>query len=62
MAEGHSNAGIGRWLHLSARTVEDHVRAIFTKLKIACRAGPGGRRTATSVLAVLTWLRAVEAR
>lgn len=63
MAEGHSNAGIGRRLHLSARTVEDHVRAIFTKLKIASSGGPRGPQDSNKrVLAVLTWLRAVEAR
>lgn len=63
MAEGHSNAGIGRRLHLSARTVEDHVRAIFTKLKIASTGGPPGPQdTNKRVLAVLTWLRAAESR
>lgn len=58
MAEGHSNAGIGKRLHLSARTVEDHVRAIFTKLGIndsreSERRGQDNKR----VLAVLAWLR-----
>ncbi|MEU8345520.1 two component transcriptional regulator, LuxR family [Actinomadura meyerae] len=63
MAEGHSNAGIGRRLHLSARTVEDHVRAIFTKLKIASSGGaPGPQDANKRVLAVLTWLRAAETR
>lgn len=63
MAEGHSNAGIGKRLHLSARTVEDHVRAIFTKLKIASTVGPPGPQdTNKRVLAVLTWLRAAESR
>lgn len=63
MAEGHSNAGIGRRLHLSARTVEDHVRAIFTKLKIASSGGaPGPQDSNKRVLAVLTWLRTAETR
>ncbi|MBO2461054.1 response regulator transcription factor [Actinomadura violacea] len=63
MAEGHSNAGIGKRLHLSARTVEDHVRAIFTKLKITSSGGPPGPQDSNKrVLAVLTWLRAAETR
>jgi DNA-binding NarL/FixJ family response regulator len=63
MAEGHSNAGIGKRLHLSARTVEDHVRAIFTKLKIVSSGGPPGPQDSNKrVLAVLTWLRAAETR
>jgi DNA-binding NarL/FixJ family response regulator len=63
MAEGHSNAGIGKRLHLSARTVEDHVRAIFTTLKIASTGGPPGPQDSNKrVLAVLTWLRAAETR
>jgi len=59
MAEGQSNAGIGKALLLSSRTVEDHVRAIFTKLKITSMGGPAPNKR---VLAVLTWLRAVEPR
>ncbi|TDD93060.1 response regulator transcription factor [Actinomadura rubrisoli] len=63
MAEGHSNAGIGKRLHLSARTVEDHVRAIFTKLGITSSSGPSGPQDSNKrVLAVLTWLRAAETR
>ncbi|MFA1551679.1 response regulator transcription factor [Actinomadura chokoriensis] len=63
MAEGHSNAGIGKRLHLSARTVEDHVRSIFTKLKIVSAGGPPGPQDSNKrVLAVLTWLRAAETR
>ena len=63
MAEGHSNAGIGKRLHLSARTVEDHVRAIFTKLKISSTGAPPGPQDSNKrVLAVLTWLRAAETR
>jgi DNA-binding NarL/FixJ family response regulator len=63
MAEGHSNAGIGKRLHLSSRTVEDHVRAIFTKLKITSVGDPQGPQVSNKrVLAVLTWLRAVDTR
>jgi DNA-binding NarL/FixJ family response regulator len=32
MAEGRSNAGIGRELHLSPSAVEKHINAIFAKL------------------------------
>jgi DNA-binding NarL/FixJ family response regulator len=53
MAEGRSNAGIGRKLHLSPKTVETHVHAIFTKLGLA-QAPDDHRR----VLAVLTLLKA----
>ena len=61
MAEGHSNVGIGRRLNLSHRTVEDHVRAIFTKLRInetreSERRGEENKR----VLAVLAWLRSAQ--
>jgi DNA-binding NarL/FixJ family response regulator len=61
MAEGHSNIGIGRRLNLSHRTVEDHVRAIFTKLRINDtrereRRGEDNKR----VLAVLAWLRSAQ--
>ncbi|HEY7043696.1 MAG TPA: response regulator transcription factor [Nocardioidaceae bacterium] len=35
MAEGHTNAGIGRELHLSASAVEKHINAIFTKLGLS---------------------------
>jgi DNA-binding NarL/FixJ family response regulator len=57
MAEGRTNAGIGRILHLSDRTVEDHVRSIFLKLGLAevdSSADGGNKR----VMAVLVWLRA----
>ena len=53
MAEGRSNAGIGRKLYLSPKTVETHVHAIFGKLGLA-QAPDDHRR----VLAVLTLLRA----
>lgn len=53
MAEGYSNAGICRKLYLSPRTVESHVRSIFTTLGLS-ESVDGSRR----VLAVLTYLRA----
>jgi DNA-binding NarL/FixJ family response regulator len=53
MAEGRSNAGIAAVLQLSAKTVENYVAAIFTKLDIA--AGTDDNRR---VLAALSWLRA----
>jgi DNA-binding NarL/FixJ family response regulator len=52
MAEGRSNAGIGRKLFLSPKTVESHVHAIFGKLGLA-QASDDHRR----VLAVLAFLR-----
>jgi DNA-binding NarL/FixJ family response regulator len=53
MAEGRSNAGIGKQLHLSHKTVETHVASVFSKLGLPA-ASDDNRR----VLAVLTWLRA----
>jgi len=52
MAEGRSNAGIGRKLFLSPKTVETHVHAIFTKLDLLL--APDDHRR---VLAVLAFLR-----
>jgi DNA-binding NarL/FixJ family response regulator len=52
MAEGRSNAGIGRKLFLSPKTVEAHVHAILTKLDLT-PATDDHRR----VLAVLAYLR-----
>jgi len=52
MAEGHSNSGISATLHLSSRTVETHVRNIFTKLDL-----PEAPDTSRRVLAVLRFLR-----
>jgi len=52
MAEGRSNAGIGRKLFLSPKTVEAYVHSIFTKLGLA-QAPDDHRR----VLAVLAYLR-----
>src|SRR5690349_10085524 len=51
MAEGRSNAGIGRRLWVTEGTVEKHVRSIFTKLGLP-EADDDHRR----VLAVLTFL------
>jgi len=53
MAEGRSNTAIAERLTLTPRTVESHVRAIFTRLGLA-QAPDDHRR----VLAVLTFLRA----
>jgi DNA-binding NarL/FixJ family response regulator/class 3 adenylate cyclase len=52
MAEGRSNQAICQRLTLSAKTLESHVRSIFTKLNIL--AEPDDHRR---VLAVLTYLR-----
>ena len=53
MAEGLSNRGICERLFLSPKTVETHVNAIFTKLRLA--PAPDDHRR---VLAVLAFLRA----
>jgi len=52
MAEGRSNAAIGERLHLSPKTVEAHVRGIFTRLGLLPAADDNRR-----VLAVLAHLR-----
>jgi DNA-binding NarL/FixJ family response regulator len=52
MAEGRSNAAIGRHLHVTDAAVGKHITSIFTKLDLA-QAGDDNRR----VLAVLTYLR-----
>lgn len=52
MAEGRSNAAIGSSLHLSAKTVEGHIRQIFMKLALEETADDHRR-----VLAVLAFLR-----
>ncbi|HVL06575.1 MAG TPA: response regulator transcription factor [Acidimicrobiales bacterium] len=52
MAQGRSNSALSAELCLSAKTVEAHVRSIFTKLNLAPDASDHRR-----VLAVLTFLR-----
>ncbi|KAA1427228.1 response regulator transcription factor [Nocardioides antri] len=52
MAQGRSNAALSAELHLSPKTVEGHVRSIFTKLDLAPDEGENRR-----VLAVLRFLR-----
>ena len=53
MAQGKSNIGIGRSLHLSARTVEAYIASIFNKLPLNADDSSSNRR----VLAVLTYLQ-----
>jgi len=53
MAEGHSNAGIGRRLWVTEGTVEKHVRSILAKLDL-----PETEDHHRRVLAVLTFLEA----
>jgi DNA-binding NarL/FixJ family response regulator len=53
MAEGRSNQAIGERLFVSPKTVEGHVRSIFTRLDLS--ASPDDHRR---VLAVLAFLRA----
>jgi DNA-binding NarL/FixJ family response regulator len=52
MAQGRSNSALSMELYLSGKTVEAHVRSIFTKLNLAPDAGDHRR-----VLAVLAFLR-----
>lgn len=52
MAEGRSNAAIGKELYLSAKTVETHIAQVFAKLGLPPSADDNRR-----VLAVLTYLR-----
>lgn len=52
MAEGRSNRAVGERLHLSPKTVEAHVSAIFSKLGIDDTSDDNRR-----VLSVLAWLR-----
>ncbi len=52
MAQGRSNSALSAELCLSAKTVEAHVRSIFTKMNLAPDAGDHRR-----VLAVLAFLR-----
>ena len=53
MAEGRSNAAVGSTLHLSEKTVEGHVRNIFSKLGLEPTVEDHRR-----VLAVLMYLKA----
>ncbi len=55
MAEGRTNAGIGRQLWLTEKTVETHVRTILMKLGLQVSSDDHRR-----VLAVLTYLRASQ--
>jgi DNA-binding NarL/FixJ family response regulator len=52
MAQGRTNAAIGRSLSLTEKTVESRVAGIFTKLELHTEADDNRR-----VLAVVTWLR-----
>jgi DNA-binding NarL/FixJ family response regulator len=52
MAQGRSNQALSAELFLSTKTIEAHVRSIFTKLDLA--PDPGDHRR---VLAVLAFLR-----
>jgi DNA-binding NarL/FixJ family response regulator len=51
MAEGRSNAGIGKQLWVAEGTVEKHVRSILAKLDL-----PETQEDHRRVLAVLTYL------
>jgi DNA-binding NarL/FixJ family response regulator len=53
LAEGRSNAGIGRELYIGAKTVERYIANVFTQLGLEGRADDNRR-----VLATLAWLRA----
>jgi DNA-binding NarL/FixJ family response regulator len=53
MAQGLTNAGLCSELHVSTKTVEGHVRSIFTKLDL-----DADERSHRRVLAVLRFLRA----
>jgi DNA-binding NarL/FixJ family response regulator len=52
MAEGRTNQAIAERLFIAERTVEKHVRSIFTKLEL-----PASAEDHRRVLAVLAYLR-----
>jgi DNA-binding NarL/FixJ family response regulator len=54
MAEGRSNAGIGRQLWVTEGTVEKHVHSILAKLRL-----PSTENDQRRVLAVITYLEAL---
>ncbi|WP_433799968.1 response regulator transcription factor [Actinomycetospora sp. CA-084318] len=56
MAEGQSNAGIAATAKISKKTVEKHITAVFGKLDL-----PWEENRNRRVLAVLEWLRAMDA-
>ncbi|MFV0131518.1 response regulator [Streptomyces sp. HMX112] len=51
MAEGRSNEGISGCLRIGAKTLESHIRSIFTKLRL--EPDPGEHRRVRAVLAYL---------
>ena len=55
MAQGRTNQAIGQRLCTTKKTVESHVRSIFSKLGLAASEGVDRR-----VLAVLTFVRATQ--
>jgi DNA-binding NarL/FixJ family response regulator len=55
MAQGRSNAGIARHLHLGIKTVERHIAHLLAALGISGDSDDNRR-----VLAVLTWLRSTH--
>lgn len=55
MAQGRSNAGIARQLHLGIKTVERHIANLLAALGINGDSDDNRR-----VLAVLTWLRSIQ--
>jgi DNA-binding NarL/FixJ family response regulator len=56
MAQGRSNAGIARQLHVGIKTVERHIANLLASLDINADTDDNRR-----VLAVLTWLRSTHA-
>jgi DNA-binding NarL/FixJ family response regulator len=58
MAEGFTNAGIAKRLHLSERTIEAHVRHVLMKLNVP--ETDDSNRRVLAVLAHLTAARQTE--